>query len=58
MKTSSTSDKAITGNVVDVQTGQSVGNCGPGTSSVGHVVDAADSRLNGAVAGGGYGKGK
>lgn len=51
-KQTSSGDKALTGNLVHVQSGQAVGNCGPGTSDVGEVVIPADYRYPGTVAGG------
>lgn len=51
-KQTSSGDKALTGNLTHIQTGQAVGNCGPGTSDVGEVVIPADYRYGGGVSGG------
>jgi hypothetical protein len=51
-KQTSSGDSALTGTVVHISSGQSVGNCGPGTSDVGEVVIPADHRYGGGVAGG------
>lgn len=51
-KQTSSGDTALTGNLTHIQSGQAVGNCGPGASDVGEVVIPADYRHGGGVAGG------
>lgn len=51
-KQSSSGDTALTGTLTHIQSGQAVGNCGPGTSDVGEVVIPSDYREGGGVAGG------
>jgi hypothetical protein len=51
-KQTSSGDKSLTGNLLHIQSGQSVGNCGPGSSDVGEVVIPSDHRETNKISGG------